>query len=206
MVKDKVDKLRALLSCRSYNDLYRQAVSDTADPSRFFSAPVQGFMEETASCGQADAVLRGCLSDIDFYLPNDILVKVDRASMSCGLEARSPFLDHRLLECALSLPTELKVSKGGGKAILKDLLSQYVPSELFQRPKMGFAVPLDQWLREDLKGWAEELFSSPWLTSGDLLDPQAVKALWLEHQSGERRRHHLLWNILMLLAWLEENE
>jgi asparagine synthase (glutamine-hydrolysing) len=205
MVRDKLDKLRSLLDCQDYQQLYRQALSDTSSPRGFVPGAVTGWLDEAAWQGAGDPLLTGCLADLQFYLPNDILVKVDRASMSCGLEARSPFLDHHVLEQALAAPAEWKVGSGGGKLILREWLAEVVPRELFERPKMGFAVPLAEWLRGDLKDWGNDLLAGRWLQSGDILEPTTVEQLWREHQSGARRHHHLLWNVLMLLAWLEEN-
>jgi len=204
MVRDKLDKLRTLLKCRDYPSLYRQAVSDTATPEALLAAPVRGVMEEADWDATDDLLLKGCLADLQFYLPNDILVKVDRASMSCGLEARSPFLDHHLVEKALAAPASWKVGRNGGKVILREWLTKELPPHLFERPKMGFAVPLDEWLRGPLKEWAESLLTGR--RASEWLAPGAALELWRQHQTGTRRHHHLLWNLLMLLAWLEENQ
>ena len=203
MVRDKLDKLRPLLDCRDYRQLYRQALSDTPSPQDFLRNSVTGWVGEARWEAPDNLLLTGCLADLQFYLPNDILVKVDRASMSCGLEARSPFLDHHLLEQALAAPAEWKLGRGGGKQILREWLAEEIPREFFERPKMGFAVPLAEWLQGDLRDWAEDLLAGEHLSSGEILEPAAVRRLWSEHQNGERRHHHLLWNVLMLLAWLE---
>ena len=206
MVRDKLDKLRSLFRCHDYQGLYRQAVSDTSSPESLISHPVVGWTEEARWSSASNAVLQGCLADLQFYLPNDILVKVDRASMSCGLEARSPFLDHRLVEKALAAPSDWKLTRSGGKLLLREWLAQDLPRELFERPKMGFAVPLDEWLRGPLREWGEGLLAGRRLCSGEILRSESVERLWEEHQSGKRRHHHLLWNVLMLLAWLEETQ
>lgn len=204
MVRDKLDKLRSLLSAEDEHQLYRSAVSDIDDPERLFMEKVQSYVAEATFGGCKSAITEVCLADFGFYLPNDILVKVDRASMSCGLEARSPFLDHELLELAFAAPDGWKLNREGGKSIVRQWLSEALPRELFNRPKMGFAIPLASWLRNELKAWGEDLLHSRWLRSG-FLDEAAVLRLWEAHQRGQRRHHHLLWNILMLLAWLEEN-
>jgi asparagine synthase (glutamine-hydrolysing) len=205
MVRNKLDKLRQLLQCEDFQALYRQAVSDLDSSADLFDPGIRDQITESQALHVADPFLRVCLTDIGFYLPEDILVKVDRASMSCSLEARSPFLDHRLMEMALAAPKEWKVGRGGGKLILREWLGQRVPREFFERPKMGFAVPLAEWLRGELRDWGDTLLrEGKWRAQG-FIRPEAVLALWDEHQSGRKRHHHLLWNLLMLAAWLEES-
>jgi len=137
------------------------------------------------------------------YLPDDILVKVDRASMAVSLEARAPFLDDRVVEFAASLPTSKLVREGRGKWLLREVLYKYVPKELVDRPKMGFGVPLGEWLRGPLRGWADSLLDERTLRAQGLLDPAYVRGLWAEQLSGKFNRQYQLWNILMLQAWLE---
>lgn len=134
------------------------------------------------------------------YLPGDILTKVDRASMEVSLEARVPLLDHRLVTLAWQLPHHLKLRHGKGKWILREILKSYVPTELFERPKMGFGVPIDTWLQKDLKIWAEEiLFSSPLEEFG--ISKQAIEIIWRKHQSGSYNYQYKLWVILMFQQW-----
>lgn len=135
------------------------------------------------------------------YLPDDVLAKVDRTTMSVSLESRVPLLDHRLIEWSMRLPFEMKIRDGHQKWILKQLLYRHVPRDLVDRPKMGFSVPLNDWLRGPLRPWAEDLIlgNTP---VDDGLDRSALQALWLEHQSGERNWQHALWSVLMLRAWL----
>lgn len=137
--------------------------------------------------------------DMADYLPNDILVKVDRASMSASLETRAPFLDHHVVECALRLPSAFKIGPDGGKAIMRDILYRYVPRELLDRPKAGFAIPLGQWLRGPLRDWAEALLDPASL--GDYFDVAAVRRQWQAHLSGRRDQSAAIWPVLMFQAW-----
>jgi asparagine synthase (glutamine-hydrolysing) len=143
------------------------------------------------------------LWDTSRYLPDDILTKVDRASMACSLEAREPLLDHRLVEFAWRVPTAVKYRDGRGKWPLRALLLRYLPRELVDRPKKGFAIPLDGWLRGSLREWARELLNERRLREQGLFDPVQVGRFWTDHDAGRRNVSQLLWNILMFQAWYD---
>lgn len=158
-----------------------------------------------------DDVIRGLakedvMTSIDMvtYLPDDILCKVDRAAMGVSLEGRIPLLDHRIVEFALKLPHEIKYAQNQTKHPLREVLYKYVPKNLIERPKKGFSVPLGDWLRSELKDWAENLLTREKLTADGYLNPEQVMKLWNEHLSGKRNWAAVLWNILMFQAWLEK--
>jgi asparagine synthase (glutamine-hydrolysing) len=145
------------------------------------------------------------LEDAAAYLPDDILVKVDRASMACSLETRAPFLDHRIVEFALSLPLAFKLQGATGKMVLRDMLYKHVPRKLVDRPKMGFSIPLGNWLRIELRPWVESLLAD--IPPGsDFIRKDVVNVIWQEHVSGYADRSDQLWPILMLLSWSNLNK
>lgn len=135
------------------------------------------------------------------YLPDDILVKVDRATMSTSLEARAPFLDHRLIEAAWRLPTHLRVHQRRGKIVLRDLLGRYVPKALFERPKMGFGIPIDRWLGNELRDWCENYLSETALSHSGLLETKVIREKWLQHVSGKANWGYWLWDVIQFQAW-----
>ena len=144
------------------------------------------------------------ITDLKTYLTDDILQKVDRASMSVSLETRCPFLDHNLIKLALSLPLDIKIKKDKSKFILRKVLNRYLPEELYERPKMGFSVPLDNWLKGPLRDWSEELLSEKSLKKHNLLDTKKIRKAWDDHINNKRNMQFPLWNVLMFQAWINK--
>jgi asparagine synthase (glutamine-hydrolysing) len=179
--------------------LHRDAVPLVEGVGAAISVPVHGRWGADGRTLADDMML----ADAAGYLPDDILTKVDRATMAVSLESRAPFLDHRVVEFAFGLPLDMKLRPGATKWLLRQLLYRYVPQALIDRPKMGFGVPIDVWLRGPLKTWASGLIDPQRLHSEGYLRPQAVTNAWNEHQSGKLNHQHFLWNVLMFQAWLE---
>jgi asparagine synthase (glutamine-hydrolysing) len=138
------------------------------------------------------------------YLPNDILCKVDRASMAVSLETRVPYLDHRVAAVAARIPTDMQVCGGQGKQMLRKLLYREAPAALFDRPKTGFAIPVGEWVKGPLREWAEDLLDPARMAGEGFLDPAIVRRRWREHLSGRRDSTFAMWGILMFQAWLRE--
>ncbi|GAB5548598.1 MAG: asparagine synthase (glutamine-hydrolyzing) [Sandaracinaceae bacterium] len=203
---DKMAKLARLLDAGTAREMYVDLVSHWREPSSvvpragLVRTPVDRMLDQIPT--GLDFAEIAALVDTKVFLPGDILVKVDRASMSVGLEAREPLLDHRLVEYAWRLPLSLKHRGGVGKWVLRELLARYVPRAMFERPKMGFGVPIHTWLRGELRPWAEELLSDQSLRDAGIFDPTLVRRKWKEHQSGVRNAHSELWSVLMVQAWL----
>jgi asparagine synthase (glutamine-hydrolysing) len=142
------------------------------------------------------------LADVSWYLPDDILVKVDRATMAVGLEAREPLLDHRLFAYATQLPTSTLISRElGGKHILKDILSSYVPATMFDRPKAGFSLPIADWLRGGLREWASEFLTTRHMDDIGIKDSTQIMSIWQQHLRGDIDAQDTLWPVLSLLSW-----
>lgn len=205
---DKLHKGARVLDNRSIDGLYLGLVSQWSDPA---AVVIDGHEPETFLSGHSpelpglDAVERMMALDMITYLPDDVLAKVDRAAMSTSLETRVPFLDHRVVEFAWRMPLHMKQHQGVGKWALRQVLYRHVPQALIDRPKMGFGIPIDSWLRGPLKEWAEELLSVSRLRSEGFFHPEAIRQKWVEHLSGQRNWAYPLWVILMFQAWLEEN-
>ncbi|MCD9047152.1 asparagine synthase (glutamine-hydrolyzing) [Luteimonas sp. MHLX1A] len=205
---DKAHKLGARLRhVRSIDDLYVSLVSEWPDPAGMVGAGnlPPNLLDDRARWPKLhDPVARMMALDGLTYLPDDILVKVDRASMAVSLETRAPFLDRDVIEFAWSLPMHMKLRGGKGKWLLRQLVDRHVPRALMERPKMGFGIPLDQWLRGPLREWGEALLAEDRLKREGYLDPAPVRATWLRHQRGEGSFGYRLWSVLMFQAWLEQ--
>lgn len=203
-VGDKLHKFaRAVLPARDSHDMYRSLVSQWHDPAEIVigADEPQTLLDQHDVLSGFSTVEQMCLLDQLSYLPDDILVKVDRAAMSCSLETRVPLLDHRIVEFAWSLPMQQKFRDGQGKWLLRQLLYKFVPKSLIERPKQGFAIPLEHWLRGPLRSWAEDLLSSHSLNSSGFFDANVVRMKWGQHLSGQRNWQHQIWSVLMFQAW-----
>ena len=215
----KAHKLAARLrGVRDMDDLYKSLVSEWQDPAQVvkgaggeFGCGTGGVLREPASmlsdpwpsAGAKQHQMRMMYRDSITYLPDDILCKVDRAAMATSLETRIPFLDHRVAELAWRLPLNMKIRNGQGKWILRQVLYKYVPKELIDRPKAGFAIPVGQWLRGPLKDWAEALLDEKRLELEGYFHPKPVRDKWLQHLTGRFDNTPSLWAVLMFQSWLE---
>ena len=204
---DKLHKAARVLESPSVDALYRGLVSHWDDPASVVIGATEPPTLLTANAPPLkglDAIERMMALDALTYLPDDILVKVDRAAMGMSLESRVPFLDHRVVEFAWSLPQTMKLRKGVSKWALRQVLYRHVPKALIERPKMGFGVPIGDWLRGPLKDWAEALLSEPRLRQEGFFHPAPIRQKWAEHLSGVRNWDGHLWDVLMFQAWLEQ--
>ena len=199
----RAHQLASLVPNRGVDDVYRQVFGSATG-----RALVLGHRLDPASifdrlpATPADPVDRMMYRDTLTYLPDDICVKVDRAAMAVSLETRMPFLDHRVVEMAWSLPQHLLVRDGTSKWVLRQVLGRYVPPALTERPKLGFGIPLAAWLRGPLRDWADDLLAPAMLGADDYLDAAAVDRLWAAHRAGRRDHTKVLWNVLMFQSWL----
>jgi asparagine synthase (glutamine-hydrolysing) len=199
----KMHKLAGILSCVDSEAMYRGVISHWNDPSSVLSYEIlsEGDLPKLPAM-----LTRMLLSDALTYLPDDILVKLDRASMAVGLEGRLPLLDQRVVEYSWKIPIRAKIREKKGKWILREILRRYVPPRLTDRPKAGFGVPLGDWLRSPLREWAESLLDERCLKSEGFFDPKPIREKWAEHLSGRAAWEHHLWNILMFQAWLSASK
>lgn len=203
---DKLHKLAEILGARQPEEMYQGLVSHWKDPEALVIGghePPTVLTDRSQWADVEDFSHRMMYLDTMTYLPDDILAKVDRASMGVSLESRVPLLDHRVVEFAWCLPLSMKIRNGQGKWILRQVLYKYVPKELIERPKMGFGVPIDSWLRGPLRAWAEELLDEGRLRREGYFHPAPIRVKWLEHLSGKRNWQYHLWDVLMFQAWLE---
>lgn len=204
---DKLMKLQQVIKYSQYSEIeiYRNLCSQLYQPNSLVLGGLEYAMYEEKNLINTNLLFEEWMMFVDSqtYLQDDILTKVDRAAMSVSLETRVPFLDHSLYEFAWSLPLEFKLNNGVGKKILRDVLYRYVPEKLLNRPKMGFGVPLDNWLRFELREWAGTLLDEGVIREQGFLNSEHVKMYWNEHLSGKRNWQGILWNILMFQSWYE---
>lgn len=206
---DKMYKLAEILAVRNPQAMYHILASHWENPESVVLGarePPTILTDRGEWPNLADFTERMMYLDLKTYLPDDILAKVDRASMGVSLEVRVPFLDHRIVEFAWNLPVSMKVRNGVGKWLLRQVLDKYVPRRLIERPKMGFGVPVDKWLRGPLRDWAETYLAEDRLRSGGFFSPQPIREKWLEHLSGKRDWQYHLWDVLMFEVWLEQQK
>ena len=198
--------INALSNSTSYQNLYTNLTCIFDEPNNYLNERYR-FSNQTLNKYNFDESLDKSrwtmLMDSLIYLPGDILTKVDRASMSTSLETRAPLIDRRIAEAASSLNVEFLINKRKGKYVLRDILSRHLPDYLFERPKQGFTIPLDSWLRKELRDWCEDLLSVNKIKKYSILEPNKVRALWNEHLDHQNNHSAKLWAILMLQAWLE---
>ena len=201
---NNIYKISSILAVDSRSKLYNNFVSNWHDPGAVVvngSEPITQI--DTSKFNFNNIVDQMMALDTITYLPDDILCKVDRASMGASLETRVPMLDHRAIEFAWQLPRSMKIRDGQGKWILREILDKYVPRELIHRPKMGFGVPIDAWLRGSMRDWAESLIDESRLKSEGYFHPAPIRQKWNEHVSQRRNWQYHLWDVLMFQVWLE---
>jgi asparagine synthase (glutamine-hydrolysing) len=206
LLSEKVQKIAATLPSGDVDDLYLSLVSHWQDPGQIViggDEPNPLVASDIPGIDSLDSVSQMMLTDVIGYMNDDILTKVDRAAMAVSLETRVPMLDHRVAEFAWRLPLDYKLRDGQSKWILRQILYRYVPRELIERPKAGFAVPIDRWLRGPLRDWAEHLLNPQNLEHHGYLRAGPIRERWAQHLRGERNWYAQLWNVLMFQSWLE---
>jgi len=207
--EDKIFKSLRALEAKSFDDLYYILCSNWQNPSEVVidaKEPGTLLTQFKPELGKIDNQQKMMVLDFLTYLPDDILVKVDRSAMASSLETRAPFLDHKLIEYVWRIPQSYKLRNGHGKWILKKILGQYVPNNLIDRPKMGFGVPIENWLRGPIKDWAENLLNEKKLKQDGIFNSKIIRDKWQDHLSGKKNWHHDLWNILMFQSWINEKK
>lgn len=201
---DKIYKMADIITEKSPDAMYKKLISTWLGPEELIlgSREPDGIYSQNRGGFIRDFSEQMMYYDFAAYLSNDILVKVDRACMGCSLESRVPFLDHRVIDFAWRLPLNMKIRDGKGKWLLRQLLYKYIPKEIIERPKMGFGIPIDSWLRGPLRDWCDSLLNEKRLKSEGFYHAEIVRQKWEEHLSGRRNWQYHLWNVLMFELWL----
>ncbi|NWL19513.1 asparagine synthase (glutamine-hydrolyzing) [Pseudomonas umsongensis] len=204
---DKAQKLADVLALSDGHAFFHQLTSHWKDPASIVIGAIEPptLLTDPSAWPKTDSFEHWMMAmDTQTYMTDDILVKVDRAAMAASIETRVPMIDHRIVELAWRMPLDFKIRNGQGKWLLREVLYRHVPKELIERPKQGFGVPLDSWLRGPLREWAESLLDANRLRQEGFFHPAPIRQMWDEHLSGRRNWQHHLWNVLMFQAWLSE--
>lgn len=202
-IGDKFTRFGDLAGARDFAEFYQGFMTHWGRPAAIMKAAPADAGVKPVQFEHADPLRQMMTSDTEGYLTDDVMVKVDRAAMAVSLETRAPFLDHTVAGFAMKLPTRHHVVDGEGKWILRQILYKRAPKALFDRPKMGFGVPMGDWLKGPLKGWVGDLISPDLLKRQGFFHPEPIHQKWREHQAGAADWHYLLWNLLMFQAWLQ---
>jgi asparagine synthase (glutamine-hydrolysing) len=205
---EKARKLADVLALSDGHAFYRQLTSHWTDPAKVVIGATEPktLLTTPSAWPETDCLEHAMMAmDAQTYMADDILTKVDRAAMATSLETRVPMLDHRVVELAWRMPLDLKIRDGQGKWLLRQVLYRHVPKALIERPKMGFGIPLDSWLRGPLRDWAEALLDEQRLRQEGYFHPEPIRTMWAQHLSGKQNWQYHLWSVLIFQAWLEAN-
>ena len=201
----KLHKGADSLQSKNIDDLYFNLISTIKNPTEWLINSEEHLNTNYNFNPKISGIERMMIKDLVGYLPTDILTKVDRTSMAVSLEVRTPFLDKEIVKFALTLPEQYKIKAEVGKSVLRDVLYKYVPRDMIERPKMGFAVPLAKWMRGELRAWCEDLLNEKKLKEDGFFNSKAIREKWNEHLKGDADWHQELWNVLIFQAWLNNN-
>lgn len=207
-INEKLQKISLGLGTEKITDLYKVFTTHWENPTQIvLKSKEQITLENEIKTQLSHLDIQQEMMALDFltYLPDDILVKVDRAAMASSLETRVPFLDHKLIEYVFKIPNSFIYRKGQGKFILREILNEYIPKNFFERPKKGFGVPIDSWLRGPLRDWGESLLEERKLNKEEFFNTKLIRKKWDEHISGKRNWQSHLWSVLMFQSWKDTN-
>ncbi|AUR53121.1 asparagine synthase (glutamine-hydrolyzing) [Aquella oligotrophica] len=202
-LSDKLYKLSGAFKAKTFDDLYLVILAHWLDPSIVMKTNISANSLWLKDNDIRDNLLKMQYLDAVGYLPDDIMTKVDRAAMSVSLETRAPLLNHKIVEFAFTLPEKYKINNGVSKCILRDILYRHVPKELIERPKKGFGIPINQWLRSELKDWAGDLLNPAKINSQGIFNGQVINQKLTDHLAGKANNGYYLWDILMFQQWNE---